>query len=256
MLRDVERNEKFAAAIRKAIMHRINNGGIHTSRASDEILQVLDIGTGSGLLANIAASADEHVRVTACEMEPVLAEVAEETVKENQNTSQVSVYAKHSSELLPEDMFKPADVVVFELFDDLLLGEGVVPALRLARDQGLLEKDCSFVPHAATIYACAVDSVLLQVPPPKYLFALSIFCPYLESRPLVSPAMLFVFACMKHFVSYSYSLQHLCCSRGSILTKVLKVSVTKLTMALSSNAEGPRVLKCPFFLRAPCSAIT
>src|SRR5687767_7106476 len=67
MLADAPRNDFYARAIRETV------------RPGDV---VLDIGTGSGLLAMLAAQAGA-ARVVACEANPALAATAREIVKRN-----------------------------------------------------------------------------------------------------------------------------------------------------------------------------
>ena len=89
MLNDKRRNDLFDKAIRRAI-----HPGSH----------VLDIGTGTGLLAMMAARAGaEHV--TACESVGVLAEKARDIVALNGLSDKITVIHKHSRDLvLGEDL--------------------------------------------------------------------------------------------------------------------------------------------------------
>lgn len=83
MLNDTPRNEAFAAAIARVAP------GVH----------VLDIGTGTGLLALLAAAAGA-AQVTACEVFPPMARVARRVVAANGDAGgRVRVIAKRSSEL-------------------------------------------------------------------------------------------------------------------------------------------------------------
>jgi SAM-dependent methyltransferase len=126
MLNDRERNDAFEAAISRAV------------RPGD---LVLDIGTGAGLLALLAARCGAQ-RVVSCEgVEPV-ADAAERIAARNGFGAE-----------LP----RPADVLVTEVIDCGLVGEGIVGTIRHAREH-LLAPDATIVPARATLYAQLVES--------------------------------------------------------------------------------------------------
>lgn len=141
MLADTARNQAYEAAI--------------TAAARDAGL-VLDIGTGSGLLSLFAARAGAG-RVVACEAHPVIAETAAEIVALNGFAGRIQVIAKRSTELdAARDMVGQADLVVSEVLDAGLLGEGVLATLRdaLAR---LARPGARVLPAAADIYVQALE---------------------------------------------------------------------------------------------------
>ncbi len=140
MLRDSARNAAYAQAIAAAAPGR----------------RVLDIGTGSGLLAMMAARAGAS-HVYACEANPMLAATAREIVAANGLTDKVTVFPVHSGKLERErDLGGGAELIVSEIFSDNLLGEGVLPALRHARAE-LCVPDPLVLPPAATIRVALVD---------------------------------------------------------------------------------------------------
>lgn len=112
MLADSVRNEVYDAAIAEAV------------GAGDS---VLDIGTGSGLLAMMAARAGA-ASVVACEANSLLAATAREIVAAN-GFSEIRVIAKHSTDLDIGEVGPPADVIVHEIFGHDVVGEGVLPAM-------------------------------------------------------------------------------------------------------------------------------
>lgn len=121
-------------------------------------MHVLDIGCGSGLLSMLAAK-HGAAHVTGCEMVPEIAEVARDIVRGNGFAERVAVVPKSSTALaVPADLPRRADLVVTEIVDCGLVGEGIMPTLRHAREH-LLAEGGSIVPRAATIYAALIESV-------------------------------------------------------------------------------------------------
>lgn len=142
MMNDEERNDVYDAALRKVV-------------TPDSI--VLDIGSGSGLLAMMAARAGAK-HVFTCEANKSLANKAREIVALNGYSDVITVIGKKSTELkIGEDMSERADILVSEILDECLLGEGVVPSVYHARQQ-LVKEDACVIPAAATIYAALVES--------------------------------------------------------------------------------------------------
>jgi type II protein arginine methyltransferase len=118
LVHDAARAEAYDRAIRRAVQPG---------------MLVLDIGTGSGLLAMLAARAGA-AQVVACEQDPVLALVARENVRRNRLADRVTIVAKHSKALaVGDDLPRRADLLVSEIVSDQLLGEGVLDAVERAR---------------------------------------------------------------------------------------------------------------------------
>jgi type II protein arginine methyltransferase len=79
----------------------------------------LEIGTGSGILAMVAARAGAEV--VSCEKSPVLAAVAEETIRLNGLSGQVRIVGKSAENLhVPADLPRLADMLMLDLFADRL----------------------------------------------------------------------------------------------------------------------------------------
>ncbi|MFW5415265.1 50S ribosomal protein L11 methyltransferase [Nocardiopsis sp. CNT-189] len=142
MLNDQGRNDAYRAAVRA----RVRPGDL-----------VLDIGTGSGLLALLAAEAGaEHV--VSCEAEPLIAGVAREIIADNGMADRITVVEGFSTALrVGADLPRPADVLVSEIFDCGLLGEGALAAFAHARE-ALLAPDAAVVPGRARVWGRLVDS--------------------------------------------------------------------------------------------------
>ena len=141
MLADEARHQAYRRAIERAV---------------DGRSRVLDVGTGSGLLAMMAARAGA-ASVIASEMSPGVAAAARQVVADNGYAGRVTVVNKKSTSLrLGEDLAQPANVVVSEILDVGLLGEGVLPSLRHAQGH-LLTPDPVVIPRGATVFGALVE---------------------------------------------------------------------------------------------------
>ncbi len=146
MLGDTVRNEAFQAAITAA------------TRADDV---VLDIGTGTGLLAMMAARAGAR-HVYACEMEPNLADLARLVIEANGFASRITVIPRKSTDIvLGQDMPEPATLLVTETFDSLLIGEGAVVSINRARKH-LLTQDARVIPGGGTVWGQIISAPRLK----------------------------------------------------------------------------------------------
>lgn len=89
--------------------------------------RVLEIGTGTGLLAMMAARAG--ATVVTCEADPAIASAAREVVAANGYADRVTVVNKHSTALdVQTDLGGLADILVSEIVSNDLLSEGVLAA--------------------------------------------------------------------------------------------------------------------------------
>eukprot|EP00850_Spirogloea_muscicola_P001458 SM000005S17255 [mRNA] locus=s5:1074597:1080177:- [translate_table: standard] len=179
MLNDVARNQAFDQAIKKVV------------KAGDH---VLDIGSGTGLLAMMARRAlDEQEQkssqalavatssssaelcsnkpsskkivsgsVTTCESFLPMAKLARRVVTANGMSDSIRVLCKRSDALVVgSDLVQRADVLVSEILDSELLGEGLLSTLRHAHAK-LLRSNARVVPHSATIFCQLVECSILQ----------------------------------------------------------------------------------------------
>ena len=120
MMHDSERNRKYAQAL-------------HADVRDDDF--VLDVGCGSGLLS-LLASRTVAQHVFACEADPMLCEAARAVIGRNDADDRVTIRGKMSTDLVvgwADDLPCRADVLVTEIFDSVLIGEGVLATLRDAR---------------------------------------------------------------------------------------------------------------------------
>ena len=140
MLRDHARNAAYARAIAALAPGR----------------RVLDIGTGSGLLAMLAARAGA-AHVYACEAHPLIAATARAIVAANGLGDRITVLPVHSKKLdRHRDLGGGAELVVSEIFAEDLLGEEVLPAIADARAR-LCAPGAAVLPQAASIRVALAD---------------------------------------------------------------------------------------------------
>jgi hypothetical protein len=156
MLHDTARNRLYAAALTREAPHSSH---------------CLDLGSGSGLLALLAAQAGAP-RCTAFEVVGDLAAAARDNCAANALYGRaVHVRNEHSTTLPRGSMPRPkADLVVHELLDTPLIGEGVLQSLRHARAH-LLAPGFRSVPSSAVVYAQLFGArapAMALVPPAPY----------------------------------------------------------------------------------------
>ena len=148
MLNDTRRNDAFEAAIIAAIA------------AKGPDAQVLDIGTGSGLLAMMAARAGARA-VTACEMVPIIAAMARRIIADNGYAQAITVHTAPSTALaVGEHLPERADILVSEILSSDLLTEKVIDTFEDAHAR-LLKPDAILIPRAAAAIGCLVESAVL-----------------------------------------------------------------------------------------------
>ncbi|XP_045450910.1 protein arginine N-methyltransferase 7-like [Melitaea cinxia] len=154
MLHDTERNKKYYRALQLAIENIHNEG---------KKANVLDIGTGTGLLSIMAARCGADT-ITACEAFKPMAECCIKILERNGVADKITVIPKRSTELIvgdDGDMKQKANILVTEVFDTELIGEGALSTFSHAHKY-LLEEDCIVVPDSAVIYVQVIECPTLQ----------------------------------------------------------------------------------------------
>lgn len=156
MLHDTERNQKYYQGLKKAIEQFHSEG---------KKANVLDIGTGTGLLSMMAVQLGAD-SVTACEAFRPVADCAEEIMKDNNVREKIKLIKKISTNIVVGnndgcDMESRANILVTEVFDTDLIGEGAISTFQHATEF-LLTSDCIVVPHSATIFCQVIESPLVN----------------------------------------------------------------------------------------------
>jgi protein arginine N-methyltransferase 7 len=142
MINDVERNEFFRASLERVI---------------DEDSVVLEIGTGSGLLAMIAARLGAR-HVVAIEASQHMCEVAWGNILANGLSDRITLINKLSTQVSEDDLpFGKATILVSEILGTLLLGESALDYVADARER-LLTKDAAIIPLTGAQYATLIES--------------------------------------------------------------------------------------------------
>lgn len=118
MMRDDPRNAAYQAAVERAVQPG---------------MRVLDIGSGSGLLAMMAARAGA-AHVFTCEADPAIAAVTQQIVTANGFADRITVFNRHSTSLDADaDLGGPVDLIISEIIGVDLVCEKALPSLADAK---------------------------------------------------------------------------------------------------------------------------
>jgi len=119
--------------------------------------RVFEIGTGTGILAMLAARAGAKEVIT-CEKETLVAEAAREIIECNGFKNKIRVVSKELESVeLGKDLSEKADLLVSEIVDNGLLGERVIPLIKYAKKK-LLKRDARIVPGQVAARGALVDA--------------------------------------------------------------------------------------------------
>lgn len=143
ILSDLPRNRAYADAIARALAERPG-------------ARVLEIGTGSGILAMHAARAGA-VHVVTCEANRIVAQAAQGVLVANGLHRQIALFSRHSTSLTEADIGGRADILISEIIADNVLSECVLPSHEHAL-RALCVPDPVVIPARATVrVALATD---------------------------------------------------------------------------------------------------
>jgi Predicted RNA methylase len=171
MLNDLHRNNLYETSIREAcstLVKKQNEKAMKGHYKDGDVLNVLDIGSGTGLLAMISSKylkevTNKEVKIVSIEMASAMARIANQTIAENGLQDSIKIIEGHSCDpsVCPYDTSPRAVMCTSELLETGLLGEGIIPALRDAWDRHLAE-DAIVVPQRARVYAQVLQGGLIH----------------------------------------------------------------------------------------------
>jgi len=142
MINDIDRNVFYQTALQKMV---------------SPTSVVVEIGTGSGLLAMMAARAGAK-HVYAIEANRDLSILAKKLMDSNGLGSKISIINELSSHVsVPKDLPEKADVMVSEILGTLLLGESALSFVADARER-LLKPGAQIIPAAGTQFISLIES--------------------------------------------------------------------------------------------------
>jgi predicted RNA methylase len=137
----------------KTRLAKFNEAIQHIVKASD---YVVDIGTGSGVLAIMAAKAGAQ-RLTAIDVNRESIEYAREAALMNGVQDRIDFVEGHFSDFVPDER---ADVVICEMLSSIMLIEQQVSACAHAVEH-VLKPEGRLIPQQATIYCVPVESQMM-----------------------------------------------------------------------------------------------
>ncbi|XP_065670837.1 protein arginine N-methyltransferase 9 isoform X3 [Hydra vulgaris] len=144
MLNDKKRNSAYALTLQ----HAFDRG--HRS--------VLDIGSGTGLLSILSRRAGFE-KIVSCEKSDVLCHIQNDVLEANKEKKYINLLQKMSTNIkFGTDIKDRASLIVTEIFDCALLGEGAIATLKHAWTELLdCEKLGEVIPHSATVYGICIE---------------------------------------------------------------------------------------------------
>ena len=259
MLADQARNQAYAAAIAA----KVRPGDI-----------VLDIGCGAGLTAMLAARAGAQ-HVYTCEQQPLIAEAARQVIARNGLADRITVISKWSHEIvIGSDMPEPADVVISEIVDTVLLGEGALATLTHAMG-ALAKPGARAIPETGRLLAQPVEAAHLAQqwqPQSAEGFDLSAFHHFANVAQItpgefsaspprsLGPAQeLFTFDFTRPSIDPGHSQRRLTCAMPGTLHAVLVTFEMQLAEGIAVNnglASDGHWGRTAYLMEAPCAVKT
>lgn len=147
---NIVRDDRRNRAYQQALLRAVQPG-----------MMVLEIGTGTGILAMLAAQAGAG-HVYTIEREPLIAQVAREIVSLNGFSDRITVIEMDATQVqLGRDLPQRADLFVAEIVDNSLLGEDVLPLTEYAKRQ-LLKPNAILIPREISAWGCLASDYSLS----------------------------------------------------------------------------------------------
>jgi predicted RNA methylase len=141
-MNDYERNNAYSKAIKRAIKNNEN---------------VLEIGTGSGLLSMMAVDAGAK-KVITCEVSETISETARKIIANNGYSDRIKVINKKSTHIdINSELGEKADIIISEILSSEFVGEGVQQSLSDA-NRRLLKENGIMIPEAGEIKIALLES--------------------------------------------------------------------------------------------------
>lgn len=150
MLHDQVRNARYKEAVEWVVKDWVN------ANPKAAKCNVVDIGSGLGLLSIYAAKADPKVHVYAVESSNHLSDTAQLIYKDNNVSNQITMVKRDARSLTAKDIPSAADILLFEVFDAGLLGEGIVHFIEPLRNN-VVAKNVRVLPIRARVSAMVIE---------------------------------------------------------------------------------------------------
>jgi predicted RNA methylase len=138
-LADVQRTGAFE----RAIAASVKKGDV-----------VLDLGTGSGIMALLAARAGAR-RVYAIEIGDYLSRTSRQIFADNGFADCIALLRMDARDVTLESVEKP-DVVICEMVTTGLIGEMQAPVINLLKRRGVISEKCTLIPSSLDVSASLV----------------------------------------------------------------------------------------------------
>lgn len=155
MLHDEERNELYYKAIRKSVGHIVRQ--LDGKRP----IRIVDIGTGTGLLSMMAVRSAEELGakavVTAFECFEPMANCAQKVIARNGFEESITVVKMRSTDSMPLPEEEKGDLLITELFDTELIGEGAIGSYNHAL-KSLVTRNALAVPAKSRVWVQLVTA--------------------------------------------------------------------------------------------------
>ena len=150
MLNDVHRNVAYKNAVHRAVQKK-------------GCKRVLDIGTGTGLLSIYAYQA-EATEIVACDESKVMMCIAKQVIAANDMQARISLLNRYSCELNEGDIGGRVDLIVTEILDSGVFGEGILQTLIHAKENLLANStDAQIIPSRIKLYIAGFESKTIAI---------------------------------------------------------------------------------------------